>query len=192
MGGVLLIRKGPAKAVWLPQSWTYDALLESAAGELGGDLAQRLLAARLEVFGGYLAIDDLDADRFESFTGAVRHALENTQGGSRRAAFAELLALLRTDPRAREGEATGTIVIDDEHRWSAPRWLCDFVAAHLGLDSHEGVLDVRNRAAELLPEVRWMFERYGDAVGRGGNAPPVYAQIAAGVNALYDALRHSG
>jgi hypothetical protein len=190
MGGVLLIRDEPSKALWLPQSSTYDALLEQVAAEIGdAELAQRLLASRLEVYGGYAAIDDLDETRFSSFTGAVRDALANTASESASASLAELLALLRTDPRARETDAKGTIVLDEDRRWTAPLWLVDFIATHLGEPPSDGVVDIRGRAADLRPRVEWMRERYGDGEGRGGHAPPVYARIAEAVNAFSEALR---
>lgn len=193
MGGTLLIRNEPAKALWLPQSSTYDALLESAAAEIVDDeeLAKRFMRARLEEYGGYVAIDDLDEKRFALFVTAVQHALEDAQSETSAASLAELMALLRTDARAGDSDATGTIIFGDEHRWTAPRWLFDFVVAHLGLDAREGVVDVRGRVAELLPRSEWMSTRYGDGEGRGGHAPPVYARIAEGVNALHEALLRS-
>jgi hypothetical protein len=192
MGGVLLIRDEPARALWLPQSSTYDVLLECAANELAEadpELAQRLLAARLESHGGYAALDDLDTHRFARFLAAVRHALGNARGKGSVPSLAELVALLRTDPRAGEPDTTGTLVIDDDRRWTAPRWLFDFVVAHLDLSPDADTLDVRRGAADLLPHAVWMQQRYGDAEGRSAHAPAVHARIAEGVNALHAALR---
>jgi len=219
MSGTLKIQDD---VTWMPASWAFDEILDRIAAELIASEPSLATALReaMSDHGGYGDLRELSDEQFHPLLAAARLSFSTVVwAGPQRygepeyyqgfmAAFAELKALLRADPRSGEPVRTGRLLLSDMASWTAPSWAFDLVlermatavqADHRALTTllmsrrTEGntlPCDLRSldasRFRQLLPTVDWLYQRYGDGQGRSAVAPVLLSTLAARLVELHD------